>query len=231
MNYSLIEDRLRNSMRNRWRMLSRDWELQENSPRITQVTPMVGSDTLRGCVCDSWRVGNTNRKPKKKTNNRGETPQQVTQEEEMLHRERKGKVIMNSASINRRVKAFVKRGSCPITRKINLKVYRHVMDYIPFKDGNTQLTKEVYSDGVAKIKLFLHGNMIGCIRIDEKKHTIQVTASDCGWATPTTVSRLNAFLQGSGCGYVHAGIVDGETYFANSSNGMFLKNRFDSNDL
>jgi hypothetical protein len=138
---------------------------------------------------------------------------------------------MNTASINSKVKALVKRGSRPITRKINLKVYRHVMDHIPFKDGNTQLKKEVYSDGVSKFKLFLHGNMIGCIRIDDRKHLREVTASDCGWATPTTVSRLNAFLQGSGCGYVHAGIVDGETYFVNGSNGMFLKNRFDANDL
>lgn len=138
---------------------------------------------------------------------------------------------MNTAYINRKFKAFVKRGQRPITRKINLKVYRHVMDFTPFNDGNTELTKEFLTDGVCELKLYLHGNMIGCIRIDDKKHASEVTASDCGWATPTTVSRLNAFLQGSGCGYVHAGIVDGETYFVNCSNGMFLKNMFDSNDL
>lgn len=149
----------------------------------------------------------------------------------MLHKERKGKVIMKSSSINRKVKAIINRGMRPITRKINLKVYRHVLDFSPFREGNTQLTKEFLTDGVCKLKLYLHGNMIGCIRIDEKKHTREVTASDCGRASPTTVSRLNAFLHAAGYGFISACTIGEVTHFVSHGKGTCYKGMFDSSEL
>ena len=76
-------------------------------------------------------------------------------------------------------------------RKIEAEMVKAIQKRKDWKKGNTRV--ETDSDGITNV--YLWGNKIGKLNFVTK----EVKLSTCGWATRTTVSRLNALTQSFLC--------------------------------
>ena len=82
-------------------------------------------------------------------------------------------------------------------RKITRQTMSHFLDDEPFKLANTRT-----SDG----KVWLHGNLI------IKRTDFGYKLTMAGWATPTTVERLNGFLELLGSSYAFSSARGGRIF-------------------
>jgi len=76
-------------------------------------------------------------------------------------------------------------------RKIEKQMLQAIHDRRNWKSGNTQVVCTQFAHGdevIDRVTVILHGSPIAIITPDH------VDASDCGYQTPTTMSRLNAVL-------------------------------------
>jgi hypothetical protein len=77
-------------------------------------------------------------------------------------------------------------------RKIEEQMLQAIRDRRNWKSGNTRVVSTHFAHGdevINRITVILHGSPIAIITPD------QVDASDCGYQTTTTKSRLNAVLR------------------------------------
>lgn len=103
-------------------------------------------------------------------------------------------------------------------RKIDSKVAEAVRDWHAFSEKNT-LVEVIKLEKRSHMKVYLHGNVIGERVIDEARQRSWFRCSCCGWATQTTVARINGFLIGVGSD-VHCRIRRGIVEFCRTGLSM-----------
>ena len=100
----------------------------------------------------------------------------------------KSPMVMNGLKINSHKHTHTHR--IIIMRKIEAQMCKAIHDCESFKSANTRVD---IVDGEAHV--YLHNNWIARIRYCSDGQPFYVTVNNCGWASPTTKSRLNAMLR------------------------------------